>query len=147
MRHSLLASVLEIVADNIRFRERIAVFDIGEIFIPRTDADTPATVGKTFLPDELRRLSIVLTGPREIPGWQGRTDTEAMDFFDLKGVVQNLLQGLHVDTVEYRAMEHASYHPGRVAQVLVNGDPSTRCSGARPAWRTPDSCCIFADHG
>lgn len=116
MRHSLLASVLEIVAENTRFRERIALFEVGHVFIPRTTDETP-------LPDETRRLAIALTGPRDIAGWQGGADTEAMDFYDLKGVVEGLLEGLHVGTVEYRPTEHHSYHPGRVAEILVNDDP------------------------
>ncbi len=126
MRHSLLASVLEIVADNARFRERIALFEVGHIFLPRTRDEGPANreaSDEALLPDEPRRLAIALTGPRETPGWQGRADAVPMDFYDLKGVVESLLQGLHVERVEYRPTEHPSYHPGRVAEVLVNGDP------------------------
>jgi phenylalanyl-tRNA synthetase beta chain len=129
MRHSLLASVLEIVADNARFRQRIALFEIGEVFIPQTGAEGPKTQDEALLPDEPRRLVIALTGPRGVAGWQGAAETEAtdrgslaeMDFFDLKGVVESLLEGLHVEEIEYRPSEHPSYHPGRAAEVLLNG--------------------------
>jgi phenylalanyl-tRNA synthetase beta chain len=119
MRHSLLASVLDIAAENARFRERIALFEVGHIFLPQTEEaqDEP------LLPDEPRRLALALTGPREIPGWRGRADAEPMDFYDLKGVVESLLADLHMETVEYRPTEHPSYYPGRVAEVLVNGAP------------------------
>jgi phenylalanyl-tRNA synthetase beta chain len=117
MRHSLLSSVLEIVADNARFRERIAVFEIGKVFLASEEGT---------LPDEPHRLVIALTGPRQLPTWQGEADTVSpggMDFYDLKGVVESLLQGLHVQAVAYRPVEHPSYHPGRVARVYVNDQP------------------------
>jgi phenylalanyl-tRNA synthetase beta chain len=68
-------------------------------------------------------LAIALTGPRQLPVWQGEVDAEPMDFYDLKGVVEGLLEGLHVEAVAYRPAEHPSYHPGRVAEVLSNGEP------------------------
>jgi phenylalanyl-tRNA synthetase beta chain len=128
MRHSLLASVLEIVADNVRFRDRVALFEVGKIFVPtlpeaaRETVEVPASAAASMLPDEPRRVVIALTGPRELPGWQGRADTASMDFYDLKGVVESLLQGLHVEQVEYQPGQHPSYHPGRVAQVHVDGE-------------------------
>jgi phenylalanyl-tRNA synthetase beta chain len=122
MRHSLLASVLDVVADNTRFRERIAAFEVGHIFIPRVPDGGKRQVGEALLPEEPRRLVIVLTGPRELTGWQGDGDTKAMDFYDLKGIVESLLDGLHVETVEYKPTEHPSYHPGRVSDVFVGGD-------------------------
>ncbi len=112
MRHSLLASLLQVVADNARFRQRIALFEIGKVFLPVADQE---------LPDEPRRLVIALTGPRGLPNWQREADVEPMDFYDLKGIVESLLEGLHVETVEYRPIEHPSAHPGRVAQVVVDG--------------------------
>lgn len=123
MRHSLLGSVMEIVADNARFRGRIALFEVGHIFIPRpTDRGSDAE-SEALLPDEPRRLAIALTGPRQLASWQDEADTTPMDFYDLKGVVQALLKGLHVNTVAYQPAEHPSYHPGRVAEVLVDGEP------------------------
>ncbi len=112
MRRSLLASVIETVASNARFRERIALFELGKIFLPREGQERPA---------EPRRLVIALTGPRQLPTWQTAVDDSPMDFYDLKGIVENLLDGLHVADVVYRAAEHPSYHPGRVAELLVNG--------------------------
>jgi phenylalanyl-tRNA synthetase beta chain len=122
MRHSLLASALEIVAENARFRERIAMFEVGHIFLlSREDEQDPT--GEPRLPEEPRRLVVALTGLRNLPGWQGGADSEPMDFYDLKGVVESLLKGLHVENVTYQPTNHMSYHPGRVAAVLVDGEP------------------------
>lgn len=108
MRQSLLASVLEIVERNARVRERIALFEIGEIFLAAEGAG---------LPDELPRLVIALTGPRAPAAWQG-ADTSPMDFYDLKGVVETLLTGLHIPT-QYQPGAHPSLHPGKTAHLLA----------------------------
>ncbi|HHJ06460.1 MAG TPA: phenylalanine--tRNA ligase subunit beta, partial [Anaerolineae bacterium] len=41
------------------------------------------------------------------------------DFFDLKGVLESVLSGLHVGQTAYRAVSAASYYPGRVAEIAV----------------------------
>ncbi len=113
MRQSLLASVLEIVERNTRIRERIAVFEIGDIFL----ASEGGATGMDALPDELPRAIIALTGPRTPVGWQN-ADPTPMDFYDLKGVVETLLDGLHV-VVKYEPASHPSLHPGKTAHLLA----------------------------
>jgi phenylalanyl-tRNA synthetase beta chain len=108
MRQSLLASALEIVERNARIRERIAIFEVGEIFLASEGGE---------LPDELPRLVIALTGPRAPSTWQG-ADPTPMDFYDLKGVIDTLLDGLHVE-VRYEPGTHPSMHPGKTAHLVV----------------------------
>ena len=110
LRRSLLASVLEVAERNARIRERLAVFEIGPVYIPESEG----------LPEEAPRLVILLTGPRQPKTWQG-SDTSPMDFHDLKGVVDQLLSGLHVADVRYAPSSQASFHPGKCAQV-TSGD-------------------------
>src|SRR5690606_27856475 len=50
-------------------------------------------------------------------------DRTPMDFFDLKGVVQGLLEGLHLQDVTYEPGESPSFHPGKCARVLAGGQP------------------------
>ena len=109
MRQSLLASVLEVVEHNARLFPRQAFFEIGPVFLAR---------GEGELPHEAPRLAIALTGPRAEPGWQP-ADTAPMDFFDLKGVISAVLDGLHVQGVRYEPGEGESYHPGRTARVIA----------------------------
>jgi len=111
MRHSLLSSVLEIVERNARIRERIAVFEINPVFLHSEDG---------VLPDEKKQLVIALTGPRSLPDWQ-EADTASMDFYDLKGVIEHTLNGLHLLDVKYKPGQHPSFHPGKCARVL-SGD-------------------------
>jgi phenylalanyl-tRNA synthetase beta chain len=108
MRHSVLNSVLEAVERNSHIRQRIAFFEAGPIFMASEGGERP---------DELHRLAIVLTGPRSLPGWQKQTD-EVMDFYDLKGVISELMKELHVNFLVAPA-EHPTFHPGKSARILV----------------------------
>lgn len=117
LRQSLLSSVLEAVERNARLQERIAFFEIGPVFLPRQGQNLPA---------ELRRLAIVLSGPRARLGWQP-ADNAPMDFFDLKGILVTLMEELRlvgegggVELV-FEPSEHPAFHPGKCAAVLVAG--------------------------
>jgi phenylalanyl-tRNA synthetase beta chain len=112
MRHSLLASVLEVMAGNARHRACIWLFEIGQVFLMKEGE---------LLPDETRRLVMAITGPRHPEAWQG-ADSSHVDFYDLKGVLEALLDGLHVGGASFEPAEHPSFYPGRVAHLRVNGD-------------------------
>ena len=114
LRQSLLASALENLANNARYRERLALFEIGPIFLP---------VPGELLPHERRRLSIALSGPRHEPGWGGG-DRLTYDFFDLKGIVDTLLARLGLQATWAPERENPTFHPGRTAVVsLPSGRP------------------------
>jgi len=70
------------------------------------------------LPDEPRRLTLVLAGPREPESWQGG-DRKPIDFYDLKGVIETLLAGLRINGATYEAAQHPTFYPGRTARVIV----------------------------
>jgi phenylalanyl-tRNA synthetase beta chain len=106
-----LACALEALERNIRYHERIALFEIGPAFIP---------VDGQLLPDEPQRLALAMSGRRHPSAWDVKNGT-MMDTFDLKGVVEALLEALHVKDVRFEAAEHSTYHPGKCAR-LVAGD-------------------------
>ncbi len=107
LRHSVLASVLDAAERNARVRERLALFEIGPAFLA---SEEPG------LPEELQRIAILLAGPRTLPGWQP-ADTAPMDFYDLKGVLATLLDGLRIPEVRFEPSEHPSFHPGKCAKI------------------------------
>ena len=111
MRRSLLASVLDAVERNARLRERLAFFEIGPVFWP--------VEGQT-LPDEPLHLAIVMTGQRLSPAWD-RPESQTIDFFELKGVVEALMEELHLPMPEYAPAEQHSFHPGKCAAIMVGG--------------------------
>ena len=108
MRHSLLASVVEIAANNSRYQDRLAMFEVGPIFIADEDE---------VLPIEQTRLSLVLSGQRTVNGWQGGA-SGTYDFFDLKGILEALFKELHL-SITYEPLEHPTYRPGRTARLLL----------------------------
>lgn len=112
LRRTLLINLLGNAINNARYTNRQLIYEIGNVYLPRA--------GET-LPDEPRRLGLLLTGPRRVQGWAGGESGEAMDFYDLKGVVEGLLNGLHVSGATYARSTHASLHPGRSAQVSAKG--------------------------
>jgi phenylalanyl-tRNA synthetase beta chain len=109
LRQTLLSSLLHTTRENLRFLDRVAIFEIGAVYLP--------VEGQT-LPDEPRRLSIVMTGPREARSWMAGQDRTPMDFYALKGVVETLLSGLGLEGT-LAPGEHQALHPGRCAQVSV----------------------------
>ncbi len=119
MRHTVLPGVLDIAAANLRHHDRLSLFEIGPVYL-RGENDAQ-------LPDEKRRLVIVLTGPREPLAWPG-ADRTPMDFFDLKGVVETVLAGLPAKGVSFAppepAAQHPTYLPGRTARLLLEGRPA-----------------------
>jgi phenylalanyl-tRNA synthetase beta chain len=130
MRHHLLANALETAAANLRFRDRVEVFEVGKVFLLEPGEE---------LPDEPRRLSIVMTGPRSERHWLAAEDEastdDALDFFDLKGVVETVLERLHVAGAVYEPAEHPSFQPGRTARLRVDGAEIGYLGEVHPAVR------------
>jgi len=110
MRHNLLASILEVAAENSRFKERLALFELGKIYL---------TGEEGLLPDELRRLALVLNGPRRAAHWQDGEAPPAYDFYDLKGIVEALLTALKIPGWQVEPAEHPTFRPGRTARLLL----------------------------
>ena len=108
MRRSGLATMLELLEYNSKFRPSLALFEIGPVFLP---------VEGQLLPREALRLTVGMAGLREMPTWQTKT-VEKRDFFDLKGLLEALLRGLHLPEVSFQPAEHPTFHPGKCAQVL-----------------------------
>ena len=111
LRHTLLASLLEVTRNNLRFRDRVAIFEVGHVYLPAGDG----------LPEEPRRLGVVMTGPRKMAGWLDGSDGW-MDFLDLKGAVETLLDRLHIESVQFEAGQHTALHPGRTATLSIGGE-------------------------
>jgi len=113
LRQSLLASVLEVVEKNAR-AESIAMFEVGSIFEPV----------KNDLPNEPRKLAMVMTGKRIASAWDAHSpkDFPTFDFYDMKGRIELLLAGLRFTDIVYAEGESTySLHPGKSAEVKVNG--------------------------
>lgn len=111
MRRSLLAAVLDTLEKNARLRDRLALFEIGPVFLPLDGQP---------LPEEVPHLAIAMTGQRRQPAWDDLAPAQ-MDYYDLKGVLETLLEAIHIGAVNFSPAEHPAFHPGKSAQVSANG--------------------------
>ncbi|MGL5414609.1 MAG: phenylalanine--tRNA ligase subunit beta, partial [Clostridium sp.] len=99
MRTTTIASMMESLARNYtRNNEEAFLFEIGKIYIKgETEED---------LPTEKNILTIGMYGN--------------VDYLNLKGVVENLIDGLSVKGVKFlRESENNSFHPGKTAKLVV----------------------------
>lgn len=114
MRQNVLASCLETAAGNLKQTSDVQLFEIGYAYIP---------VAGQSLPAERLRLAMVLTGAREGEFWGDgdKARKSPLDFYDLKGVLEALAQGLHLPGVRFQSTTAAFLHPGRAAELIVDG--------------------------
>jgi phenylalanyl-tRNA synthetase beta chain len=114
MRTSLVPGLLGDVARAQRHQaSRALLFEVGRTYHPSASNVRHA--------EERHVLAFVLSGPRE--SWLG--DTEPFDFYDGKGVVQEILRavGLRAETVrdDELAVSAPWLHPRRAARIVANG--------------------------
>lgn len=99
MRVSLLPGLLEAAQRNLsRQAEGVRLFEIAPGFEPSPGEE---------LPKERLFVAGVLAGAREEESWHGGGGT--VDFFDAKGVVENLLGGLGITEAEFTPQNLPSY--------------------------------------
>jgi phenylalanyl-tRNA synthetase beta chain len=116
MRRSLLVSALENLASNSRYTARLATFEIGRVYLPEQGAGA--------YPLEDRRVSILLTGPRREVGFHpDPVGAENVDFFDLKGIVEVLLErmGVPASEIEFAARPNSLPFSPQCAELLIRG--------------------------
>ncbi|MGH2410751.1 MAG: phenylalanine--tRNA ligase subunit beta, partial [Chloroflexota bacterium] len=112
LRPTLLAGLLEAVRDNLRAGEdRVAFFELDTCSFPRAGD----------LPVERRGLAIAMAGRRAPRSWA--IPETAIDFFDLKGVVEELLTRLGISSPRVSSVSHPLLHPGRSADLQAGGIP------------------------
>ena len=105
LRPTLRASLLSTLAFNQGHGEgSIRLFELGRIFLSRPDD----------LPDEREMVSGVLAGQRWQPSWL--QTSEPIDFYDAKGVLEDLLERLGV-TAGYQPTDDPWFRPGTCAEI------------------------------
>lgn len=110
MRRSGLATMFELIERNQRNADGLSYFEIGPVFIP---------VEGQQLPEEPHHLTIGMWGKKRESGWSGEKPGD-VGFFDLKGVLESLMNGLHLEGVAYDASrEIPTFHPGKSARLMV----------------------------
>jgi phenylalanyl-tRNA synthetase beta chain len=117
MRRSMQVSALENLAYNYRYASRYPVFEIGKVYWPEnSDAS-----GR---PQEDPRLCILLTGARRPSSlYPDPAGAENFDFFDLKGIIETMLQrlGFAASDIEYSAVRDNPTYTATCAAMKLQG--------------------------
>ncbi len=136
LRTTLLPGLLGALRRNIaRGTADVALFEIGLVFrLDGRDAPWPSTPPKLAvdraptadelaslddaLPRQPRRLAVVLAGERDRSGWWG--PARRVEWADSVEAVRLVAQvaGVHL---QVRADDHAPWHPGRCAALMLDG--------------------------
>lgn len=100
MRTTAIASMMEVVSRNENFKaENVRLFELGKIYLPKDGED---------LPEERRVVTIGMYGD--------------CDFYDLKGVVEIMLDDLGIYKRSFDPDKtNSTFHPGRCATLTAGG--------------------------
>lgn len=118
MRTSLWPGLMHtIIYNQNRQMNRIKIFETGLRFIKE---------------DELKQQTVIagaISGSRYPQQWAQKH--EHHDFYDLKNVLEKLLDLTH-DDVEFSPSEHPACHPGQCASIIKNNQPIGICGRLHP---------------
>ena len=125
VRTTLLSSVFDNVNRNLaRKNEDFGLFEIGYVFFPKA-------LPVTELPDEVLKIAGAITGRREIQGWNQGNET--VDFYDAKGIIEELFDALRVNRYTVEVGTHFAMHPGKTAFFKKGRDVIATVGEAHPA--------------
>ncbi|MDA8407738.1 MAG: phenylalanine--tRNA ligase subunit beta [Deltaproteobacteria bacterium] len=124
MRRSLLPGLMGALKRNLNFKnENLRLYEIGRTFVPVFGAETPL---------EHLKLTGAACGSRYPNIWHfnrgeidilGKVEVRPeVDFFDIKGALENILAGLGIEDIQYVLSERPFLHPGKSSDVLIKGE-------------------------
>jgi phenylalanyl-tRNA synthetase beta chain len=134
LRTSLLPPLLATLKRNVgRGQRDLALYEAGEVFLPRLTATAPTTLGvdrrptdeewaaaNTVVPDQPWHLAAALTGEFAPAGWWGAGRPAIWADAVEAARIALAAAGIPAERVSVRAADHAPWHPGRCAAILVD---------------------------
>ncbi|NGX45325.1 MAG: Phenylalanine--tRNA ligase beta subunit [Chlamydiae bacterium] len=125
LRPTLLPNLLEVVRFNLdRQNNSLAAYEVGKIHMKD---------GENYL--EEATAAIVLTGSAN-PFYFGGNERE-VDFFDLKGHVEDLLSALGIEGAQFSSSHLHSFHPGQQARLKKGKITLGSLGQVHPSHLTP----------
>lgn len=110
MRTTLWAGLLNTALFNLnRKQERIRLFETGLCFIENSLGEI----------QQIERIGGLITGPLSSEQWA--LSSKLVDFYDLKGDIENLISASSDREISFLKAEMTSLHPGQSAFILLNG--------------------------
>lgn len=124
MRTSLIPGLVATLGANLkRQQHRVRICEIGRCFLPVEEGGPVAGY------DQPLRIAALAAGPALPEQWGAAN--RSVDFFDLKGDVEALFSPRQV---EFLPVEHPGLHPGRTAEVRVDGKAVGVLGELHPRW-------------
>lgn len=125
VRTTLLSSIFDNLARNLaRKNDDVALFEVGSVFFPKA-------LPVTELPNEVVKIAGAITGRRNAQGWNQANDM--VDFYDAKGIIEELLANLRVTRYTVEAGTHYAMHPGKTALFKKGRDVIATVGEVHPA--------------
>lgn len=125
VRTTLLSSIFDNLARNLaRKNDDVALFEVGSVFFPKA-------LPVTELPDEVIKIAGAITGRRNAQCWNQANDM--VDFYDAKGIIEELLANLRVTRYTVEAGTHYAMHPGKTALFKKGRDVIATVGEVHPA--------------
>lgn len=109
MRRHLPVQVMEIVEKNVRLADRLMLYEIGPVFEP---------VEGQQRPNEPKHLAAAITGKQFSDAWDTHIKGN-LDFFSMKGIVEAMVEGMHIPSVTFKVGERSWLHPGKTAEIYA----------------------------
>jgi phenylalanyl-tRNA synthetase beta chain len=111
MRTTLIPGLLEIARFNLsRKNSNLKLFELKKVFIPQ---------GGERLPKEVKFLVGLAMGFDRDPHWA--FSPRPVDFFDIKGCVEDLLEALKIRELKFEKAKDIPYlHPGKASRVILD---------------------------
>ena len=135
VRTTLLSSIFDNLARNLaRKNDDVALFEVGSVFFPKA-------LPVTELPDEVVKIAGAITGRRNAQGWNQTNDM--VDFYDAKGIIEELLANLRVTRYTVETGTHYAMHPGKTALFKKGRDVIATVGEVHPAVLSLPSNLIF----
>ena len=114
LRDSLVDELLFAAQRNLKAgRSGFWAFEIGNVF----DATAKGS-------PQSQHLAGLICGSRQAELWSQSGKPQALDYFGARGLLQSALAGLKLPVEDRRLSDHPLLHPGRAAQIVVEGRPA-----------------------
>ena len=114
LRTSLIPGLLEAARYNVSWKNsNLKLFELKKVFFP---------LAGERLPKEVKYLAGLAMGIDRDPHWA--FSPRPIDFFDIKGCVEDLLEALQIKGIKFDRAEDIPYlHPGKSSRILFGKEP------------------------
>jgi phenylalanyl-tRNA synthetase beta chain len=109
LRTSLIPDLMETARYNVsRKNSNLKIFELRKVFFSQAGER---------LPKEVKYLAGLALGENRDPHWA--FSPRPMDFYDVKGCIEDLLETLQIGEIEFSRAEDIPYlHPGKASRIL-----------------------------